>query len=147
MEPRRIFRLVYSGEVVAWQRAGHSGHHYTKDKTRDFEAAVRNFAIAEIGWPLLEGPLRITLKIYFSPPKSWSKKKVLQAVRGNIRHAVKPDWDNVSKGVCDALNGVAWKDDSQICRAEVEKHYSLVPGFDLTIFELQAANDGADDLS
>lgn len=31
------------------------------------------------------------------------------------------DWDNAAKTVCDALNGVCWKDDSQIVMAVVFK--------------------------
>ena len=30
------------------------------------------------------------------------------------------DWDNVAKAFCDALNGLAWRDDSQICEAYVQ---------------------------
>jgi hypothetical protein len=33
----------------------------------------------------------------------------------------KPDWDNFGKAVCDAMNGVIIKDDSQIRRGTVEK--------------------------
>jgi Holliday junction resolvase RusA-like endonuclease len=40
---------------------------------------------------------------------------------------VKPDWDNVGKIVCDALNGVAWHDDAQIVDAHVEKRYGIEP--------------------
>ena len=34
---------------------------------------------------------------------------------------VKPDADNIAKLVCDALNGVAYKDDNQVTRIVVEK--------------------------
>jgi Holliday junction resolvase RusA-like endonuclease len=38
---------------------------------------------------------------------------------GNAR---KVDWDNLAKLVCDALNGIAWHDDSQIVLAMAGKH-------------------------
>jgi len=38
---------------------------------------------------------------------------------------VRPDWDNVGKIVCDALNGVAWPDDARVVDAHVEKFYAL----------------------
>lgn len=34
---------------------------------------------------------------------------------------MKPDWDNIGKAVCDALNGIAYKDDSQVVSANVYK--------------------------
>lgn len=36
----------------------------------------------------------------------------------------RPDWDNYAKTVCDALNGVAYFDDSTIVEAEVYKLYA-----------------------
>lgn len=42
---------------------------------------------------------------------------------GQIRPTVKPDCDNVSKIILDALNGVAFKDDSQVVGLWVEKWY------------------------
>lgn len=35
---------------------------------------------------------------------------------------VKPDADNVAKLVLDALNGIAWADDSQVTHLEVRQH-------------------------
>lgn len=34
------------------------------------------------------------------------------------------DIDNLAKGILDACNGVLWKDDKQIVRLTVEKHFS-----------------------
>jgi Holliday junction resolvase RusA-like endonuclease len=39
----------------------------------------------------------------------------------------KPDWDNVGKIISDALNEVAYKDDSQIYQCTVAKMYSDRP--------------------
>lgn len=38
------------------------------------------------------------------------------------RDTTKPDIDNVLKAVLDALNGVAYKDDSQVVEVRVVKH-------------------------
>lgn len=46
---------------------------------------------------------------------------------GAERPITKPDWDNVGKIVSDALNGIAYRDDSQIVDARVVKRYSDNP--------------------
>lgn len=52
--------------------------------------------------------------IYRAVPKSWSKRKRADAIADKIRPTTKPDLDNVIKGIKDALNGVWYKDDSQV---------------------------------
>ena len=36
-------------------------------------------------------------------------------------HSSKPDRDNLDKAVMDALKGLAWIDDSQVCQGEIQK--------------------------
>ena len=43
---------------------------------------------------------------------------------GIIRPTKKPDFDNIAKIICDALNGIAYKDDASIVSAIVEKYYA-----------------------
>ena len=57
---------------------------------------------------------------------------VLQKV---IRPTVKPDLDNLDKAVMDALNKVAYKDDSQIVAKVSKKHYAEVPNVTIVIAE------------
>jgi Holliday junction resolvase RusA-like endonuclease len=38
-----------------------------------------------------------------------------------IWHAKKPDRDNCDKAVLDALSGLLWLDDSQVCSGTIEK--------------------------
>lgn len=49
---------------------------------------------------------------------------------------LKPDWDNIGKAVCDALNGIAYKDDAQIISAEVIKRWA-VDGIPKVIVEIE----------
>lgn len=71
-----------------------------------------------------EKELRMVIDCYFPIPKSWSKKKQQEARESIIRPTVKPDCDNISKNVCDSLNGIAYEDDKQIVSLEVNKYYS-----------------------
>ena len=47
------------------------------------------------------------------------------------------DGAQLGKIICDALNGIAWKDDAQIVDGRVLKHYSEVPRTDVLIEEVQ----------
>nr|WP_257263950.1 RusA family crossover junction endodeoxyribonuclease [Endozoicomonas sp. ONNA2] len=64
----------------------------------------------------------------FPIPASRSKKKTGQAQAGLVRPAVKPDFDNVAKLYCDALNGILWEDDKQIVDGRCIKVYGQQPG-------------------
>ena len=52
-----------------------------------------------------------------------------------------PDADNIAKVVCDALNGVAYFDDRQICKLNVEKYYSEIPKISVEVRALEVIND------
>lgn len=79
--------------------------------------------------------LEIEIEAYFSIPKSASKKKRAAMLTGEIRPTKRPDADNVLKCM-DALNGIAFRDDSQIVRAVVDKFYDAAPRLIVTITEL-----------
>lgn len=57
-------------------------------------------------------------------------------LEGNIRPIKKPDIDNILKSVFDGLNGIAFKDDTQIIRIQTEKFYSNEPRIDIEIKEI-----------
>lgn len=98
---------------------------------------VQTLFVEEHGQPRLEGALMLELNLYFSIPKS-TRKKDLPAMRtGGIRPVKRPDLDNCLKAVCDALNGIAYKDDSQIVGAVVQKFYSDEPRAEIEIKKLE----------
>ncbi len=70
-------------------------------------------------------PLRVRLFMYQAIPSSTSKKKKQLMLLGKIYPTKKPDIDNVCKAIFDALNGVAFKDDTQIVELEITKRYSI----------------------
>lgn len=80
-------------------------------------------------------PLTVHVIAYFTIPKSASKKKSLDMQCGYIRPTKKPDCDNIGKIICDALNGVAFYDDSQIVELTVNKYYSNTPEVRVSIEE------------
>ena len=53
--------------------------------------------------------------------------------RGEIFPTVKPDCDNIIKIVCDALNGLAYRDDSQVVAVTCQKKYGVEPAVHVVI--------------
>lgn len=51
-------------------------------------------------------------------------------------HLKKPDLDNMIKGVFDAANKIAWKDDSQVVQSSEMKMYGLHPEIHIEITEV-----------
>ena len=77
--------------------------------------------------------LRANITAYYPIAKSTSKKKRQQMFAGLIRPTKKPDLDNVIKSILDALNKVAYHDDTQIVSLSMEKFYSDSPRVEVTI--------------
>jgi Holliday junction resolvase RusA-like endonuclease len=135
-----MIKLTIPGEPCAKQRprTTKQGHTYTPQKTVNYETLVRELYILQNFRQQLEGELVMTVRAYFTIPKSASKKKAADMVGGRIRPTKRPDWDNVGKIISDALNGLAYHDDSQIVTATVEKWYSAEPRVEVEIQEIGA---------
>jgi len=88
------------------------------------------------GRPLLEGPLELRLLFTMVRPKSHV------TTRGELRrHApaapiVKPDLTKLTRGVEDGMTGVVWRDDSQVCRQQIEKTYGVRVSVAVTVLPL-----------
>ena len=66
-------------------------------------------------------------------PKSASKKKLGMMKLGILEPEKKPDMDNILKTVMDALEKLAYNNDSQICHLVLDKEYSERPRLEITI--------------
>lgn len=114
---------VGKGRPRAFIRGGRVAMH-TPDKTASYENLVKLAAYEAMkSAPPSSHPVEIELFIITQPPESWGKKKKLDAMDGKIRPTTKPDLDNVLKAIADACNEIVWKDDKQIVKATVSKHY------------------------
>ena len=100
----------------------------TPEKTVMYENLIKLCYTEQGGQFLGESPLVMKITAYYAIPKSASKKKAESMRSGELRPMKKPDLDNVIKIVADSLNGVAYKDDSQIVSLkDVDKFYDDVP--------------------
>ncbi|QQX91317.1 RusA family crossover junction endodeoxyribonuclease [Gluconobacter sphaericus] len=102
------------------------GRAFTDKGTQIAEAWVKHCAIQQVGHLVLETPVAVDLMIDVMPAASWSKKKREAALSGELQATGKPDVDNASKLVLDALNGILWRDDAQVCDLRVRRRYAPI---------------------
>lgn len=128
----KIFKIP--GEPVAKGRPRVTRYGtFTPEKTLNYETLVKEMYAVTYGQTMLDGELDIDVKLFFQIPKSASKKKQELMELGKIRPTKRPDIDNCLKIITDALNGIAYKDDSQIVQATVSKYYSNTPRAEVII--------------
>lgn len=95
----------------------------TKKAEKQIRVAYEGASLREYG-RVVKAPkgVPVTLRVdcYKKQPKSMPAY-VPKWLRPRIPDTTKPDWDNVGK-LSDALNGIAWDDDTQVTDAKVSKH-------------------------
>jgi Holliday junction resolvase RusA-like endonuclease len=129
------------GTPVPKARARHVLHgtrlrSYTPEKTRTYEALIKEAAKQAMGsTEPLETPVTLYLYIRVPIPKSCTKKRLEAIANGSEKPIKKPDASNILKSVEDGMNGVVYKDDSQIVNIHVTKVYSSQAGVDVCVKE------------
>ena len=118
------FTFIIPGEPVPKARPrfnSRTGHTYTTSKTAKAEKLIKDAYLAQGGRNLAdyEGKVEIAMVFHFPIRKSWTKKKQEELL--DSTHTIKPDLDNLEKTVLDALNRLAFKDDSQVCMVRKTK--------------------------
>lgn len=96
-------------------KATHAGNHFRVYTPIESQHEEQMVAAAYKG-KLYEGPVVLELHIYRTLPKSRPKRVKSEP------DTYKPDIDNIIKSVMDGLNGVAYKDDSQVVEIKAVKH-------------------------
>lgn len=134
-----IRKLVIPGKPLGKQRPRvlKTGVTYTPKETVNYEAVVKALYIEKYAMEKpFEGPVSVEIVALYQIPKSASKKRKEAMKRGAIKPTVRPDVDNISKIITDALNGVAYLDDKQIIECSVNKCYAEAPAVLVSISEL-----------
>jgi len=123
-------------------RACAFGKHARMYERKQDKAAKHTLAvIARLRAPkeLLRGPLRVDIRLYFARPQahygSGRNRGVVKPL-APLWHTSRPDRDNLDKLVLDALTGVFWRDDNQVCAGEITKQYSDRPRTEIGIKKL-----------
>ena len=119
-----------------YARRGNFISTYTPEKTRTYEALIKEAAIEAMGASEpLETPVSLYLYIRVPIPKSCTKKWLEAIENGSEKPTKKPDASNILKSVEEGMNGVVYHDDSQIINIHVTKVYSSLPGVDICVKE------------
>ena len=133
------YKFFVPGEVEGKARPRmntRTGKTYTPTKTKNYEYLIKQcFLYKYPEYKTLEGRLKVTILAGFDIPKSTSKAKRKLMLEGEINPTKKPDIDNITKIVLDAMNKLAYKDDTQVILLAVSKIYVEEPGICIEIEE------------
>lgn len=116
-----------------------TGRAFTPKQTVNYETLVHTEYMVQCKGFRFPDDAMLDMRIlaYYSVTKSGKKKEKAQKLANVIRPTKKPDMDNVVKMVADALNQVAYKDDTQIVDCQVRKFYSEQPRIEVIIQEVK----------
>jgi Holliday junction resolvase RusA-like endonuclease len=84
-------------------------------------------AICKACLGVTQDPLFVVIVADIPMPDSWSKKKRKEMLLQY--HRSKPDWDNIGKGICDAL----WESDSVIAVGTTIKRWAETGSLFITV--------------
>jgi Holliday junction resolvase RusA-like endonuclease len=132
-----LYRFTIPGKPmgqprVRFARMGSFVKTYDPKEAISYKATIIQLA-REVGVKPMAGPIFLAIAAYIPRPKRLCRKS---DPHGEVFAECKPDWDNIGKIVSDALNGVAYADDSQITKGSVFKRYHEkggVPHMDVTV--------------
>ena len=139
-DPDKKVNCTVPGKPFAKQRprASKRGRFttiYTPKETVNYENLVKYSYFEENSDIKLDGALEAEIVATFPIPQSVSKKKYKEMVNGSEPHTKKPDCDNIAKICLDALNNIAFNDDSQITDLIIRKRYGEIPNVTIAIRE------------
>lgn len=120
-------------------RTTRSGQKYLDPSVIKYRKAIRNKAIAQMRnqkAEKIEGAVNMNIVYAFRRPQSLSKKERNEIDNGKIvPKTTKPDIDNLTKAILDALNGIFWKDDAQVTQIKIQKVWSSKDQIEVEIWE------------
>lgn len=124
-----IYEFEVPGKIIGKGRPrlnSYTGCVYTPTRTKDYETLVEQYFLLKYPkFKPLEGRVKVEINAFFEIPKSTKKVDRELMLEHKINPTKKPDIDNIVKIILDAMNGIAFYDDTQITKLYVEKLYSL----------------------
>lgn len=130
-----MIELKIDGVPIPWKRPGGRTIRYdTQAKEKEKIRWKIRGDLQKIKQEMLCGPVIVRCMFFFPIPKGTSGVKRRQMLNNTIYHMKKPDIDNCEKFILDCMNGVVYRDDSQIVDLQCKKIYSDYPHTSITVF-------------
>ncbi len=114
---------------------------YDSKRSKDNKAFIATCASRVRPQVPLDCYLSVEITFYRELLKSFSKKKIEQALAGQLRPGTKPDIDNYVKAVFDGINGIIWKDDALVVELKTAKFYSDRPRTEVVVKTLESQQE------
>lgn len=100
---------------------------YTPRETVEYEKKVRDSYRKKYGKYKLRSPVEASITAYYKIPLGTSAIKRKKMLEKEILPEIKPDTDNIAKAILDPLNKLAYEDDAQVVKLEIQKFYNDEP--------------------
>lgn len=135
------YEFIVDGKVIGKERPRvnmNTGIVYTPGRTKDYETLVQqSFRIKYPQYKMIKDRIGIDIIAYFKIPKGTSKTNTEKMLNGEISPTKKPDIDNITKSILDAMNRFVIYDDNQVVKISVEKKYNIEDKTYIKIYELK----------
>ena len=117
---------------------------YTPDKIKEYEKLVRERFLEETQNSRFadDALLEIYITVLAKMPKGATPEEQARMFNGRANNAKTPDLNKITKIVCEALEGVAYKDTVQITKVSAIKAWSVYPSVWVTIEGEERKSDG-----
>lgn len=117
---------------------------YTPDKIKEYEKLVRERFLEETQNSRFaeDALLEIYITVLAKMPKGATPEEQARMFNGRANNAKTPDLNKITKIVCEALEGVAYKDTVQITKVSTIKAWSVYPSVWVTIEGEERKSDG-----
>lgn len=140
----QVFQIDIQGKPKPLQRprfskSGHIWDCQKKDKLLLSEAISNVLRAMESKYiknndildSFFNNPVDMIITFFFEMPQSWSESK--KRKRENTAHIQKPDLSNLVKFYEDSMNGIMFKDDSQVYNTVSSKRWSRTSRTEITL--------------
>lgn len=114
-------------------------HSYQTKEVQDEERSIRLIIKEQLpkDFEILRDGVKINKLHYVFPPLSSHSKKILAQIEAGVLvyKTTKPDLDsNLNKGLFDAMEGIVFLNDSQVCEINnLKKYYGFEPRTEIEI--------------
>lgn len=118
------------------QKQTHLGKHGCYDPSKLHKREIQWQISPHAPKEPIRGSIELHLTFYLPIPKHIKGIERQQMANNTAKHFKRPDLDNLAYIVTNALKGIVYHDDSQICRMIFEKMYGETPKTVIKVIEV-----------